>query len=831
MIASRNLGFVAAAATLLAAAPLSSIFQRWTWLIEAAIAVAVVAGVAALTRLVRAPLWGQVLGMLAGLLLALTWLFPGGTELVAFLPTPATLAHFGELLQGSFQDMRSYGVEVPDTTPLLFVTVLGVGSVAIMVDVLAVGLRRPALAGLPMLAIYSVPVAVYVDSVPALPFVVGASGYLWLLVTDNVDRVRRFGRRFTGEGRDVDVWESSPLAAAGRRLAVVGVALAVVLPLAVPGMTGGLLDQVNSNGNGTGNGRPGQGGSPGRIDLFAALSGQLNQSEVAEMVKVTTTEPSPFYLRFGVADELRPDGFRVRPPNGRRVDRDLPAPPARQGAEQQRYRATVEVTRNLEMPFMPVYADPVNVDGLSRNWLYDSNLGVVFSNQDNSRGKRYSFEYVRSTFTPAALRRARSLPAEHPIAVQQTRRPAVQQVDLLVSRLVEGKRNDYDKVRAIYDYFSRENGFSYSLSTKGGTSGEEIVDFLTSKVGYCQQYAAAMAWLVRSAGIPARVAFGFTNGASAGDDAYVLTNRNLHAWTEVYFDQLGWVPFDATPAYAVQGANRSAWAPDSDAPDPEPSETTAPGASPEDPAATAGPDREDAADRDTDAGFDAAGGAPTRRAPNWPWWTAGAVLALIALLCLPALRRMALRRRRHGRPARAVAAVAGTGGPDGAGGAAADAPGMVVLGADHDRARADAHAAWDELLDTLVDYRVRVDRTETPRATAERLAREAVADDTASAAAVRLLGRAEERARYARDPLTGEPLHPALTAVRGALAARSDRRTRFLATVLPPSVLLRWRLTVADSSSRLVASGGRTRSRLLRWNPRRLLADRATRRA
>ena len=56
---------------------------------------------------------------------------------------------------------------------------------------------------------------------------VGAVGFLWLLVTDNVDRVRRFGRRFTGDGRDVDVWEPSPLAAAGRRLAVVGVLVAV----------------------------------------------------------------------------------------------------------------------------------------------------------------------------------------------------------------------------------------------------------------------------------------------------------------------------------------------------------------------------------------------------------------------------------------------------------------------------------------------------------------------------------------------------------------------------------------------------------------------------
>lgn len=176
MISSRNIGVVAAAATLLAAAPLSAIFQGWTWLIESIIAVAVVAGVAALTRLARAPLWGQVLGMLAGLMLALTWLFPSGEELLAILPTPGTFAYFGDLLAGSMQDMRSYGVEVPDTDPLLFIAVLGVGGVAVLVDVLAVGLRRPALAGLPMLAIYSVPVAVYVDSVPAAPFVVGAAG-------------------------------------------------------------------------------------------------------------------------------------------------------------------------------------------------------------------------------------------------------------------------------------------------------------------------------------------------------------------------------------------------------------------------------------------------------------------------------------------------------------------------------------------------------------------------------------------------------------------------------------------------------------------------------
>ncbi|MGW4156781.1 transglutaminase family protein [Micromonospora chersina] len=822
MTAHRNLGFVAAAATLLAAAPLSVIFERWTWLVQAAIVVAVVAGAAALSRLARAPLWGQVLAMLAGLTLALTWVFPGGTEFFAFVPTPATFAHFGDLLNASLPDMRSYGVQVPDVDSLLFLAVLGIGAVAIVVDVLTVGLRRPALAGLPMLAIYSVPVAVYVDSVPATPFVVGACGYLWLLVTDNVDRVRRFGRRFTGEGRDVDVWEASPLAAAGRRLAVVGVALAVALPLVVPGMTGGLMSAVG-NGTGTGNGRPGQGGSPGRIDLFAALSGQLNQTEVTELVKVTTNEPAPFYLRFGVADELRPDGFRVRVPTGRPANRNLPDPAERggRGVEQQRYRASVEVSKNLNMPLLPVYAEPVKTEDVGGNWLYDPNLQIVFSNRENSRGKRYSFDYVRSTFSPAALRAAPSLPADDPVLRQQTVTPSVQAVTRLVEQLVKGRTNDYDKVRAIYDYFSVENGFTYSLSTRGGTSGDDITDFLATKVGFCQQYAAAMAWLVRSAGIPARVAFGFSNGSNSGGGAYVLTNRNLHAWTEVYFGGIGWVPFDATPAASVVGSVRSAWAPDTDAPEevtPLPGSTTVPGGA--DPSASAeDPDR---LDKDADQGLAVGDNGPTRQNPVWPWWVGGA-LALLVLLAVPALRRSALRRRRRARAtvpsATTLAAVPGQRGE----------AREIVVGVDADRARADAHAAWDELIDTLVDFHVRVDRTETPRATAERLAREALVEDAGAVTGVRLLGRAEERARYARDPLTGEELHPALRSVRGALAARADRRTRLLAAVLPPSVLLRWRTALTDRSTRLVTTTGQVRQRLLRWNPRRLLAGRPAR--
>ncbi|NGM15331.1 transglutaminase domain-containing protein [Verrucosispora sp. CWR15] len=823
MIAHRNLGLVAAGATLLAAAPLSAIFERWTWLVQAVIAVAAVAAAAALARLGRTPLWVQILAMVGGLTLALTWLFPSGSELLAVLPTPATFGHFAELLGNSVEDMRSHGVKVPDTDPLLFVTVLGIGGVAVLVDVLCVGLRRPALAGLPMLAIYSVPVAVYVDSVPPVPFAIGAAGFLWLLVTDNVDRVRRFGRRFTGDGRDVDVWESSPLAAAGRRLAVVGLALAVLVPLAVPGMTAGLMTTLNS-GAGSGIG-PGFGGSPGRVDLFAALSGQLNQSQVTDLVTVTTTEEEPFYLRFGVADDLRTDGFRVRGPNGRRVNGDLPDPSGRSvpGVQRTRQRATVQVSRELNMPLLPVYAEPVSFAELGNSWFYDPNLQVVFSNRENSRGKEYSFDYVRSSYSPQALRRAQPLPADLPLRRQQTVTPDVPEVRTLVEDLTRGASTEYDKVRAIYDYFSEDNGFSYRLSTEQGTSGQAILDFLQNKVGYCQQYAAALAWMVRDAGIPARVAFGFTNGSRRSDDTLTLTNRNLHAWTEVYFDQIGWVPFDATPAYGVPGSTRSAWAPDVDAPE----ESTPQGGTSDtpdetDPSADAeqGPNQfEEGEDPGAAAGSD----TPAEQRSRWPWLVAASVLTLLVLLAVPALRRLALRRRR-GRPAPVVRTVD-------ASDAAPSATGqpVMVVATDPDRARADAHAAWDELIDTLVDYRIGVDRTETPRATAERLARERLATQDDAGSAVRLLGRAEERARYARDPLTGEPLPAALRTVRGALAGQADRRTRLVATVLPPSVLSRWRTAVADNSSRLVNSAGQVRRRLLRFSPRRLIASRAGR--
>jgi transglutaminase-like putative cysteine protease len=815
----RHVTLVSAGATILAALPLSTVFATWSWFVDAALVVGAIMGVGLLVRSLRAPVWAPTVAMSGAYLLLLTWIFHSGHELAGLIPTPATFGHFNSLLLSAGADMRDLGVPVEDREGLLFLSTLGIGGVAILVDLFAVVLRRPALAGLPMLAIYSVPVAVHQDSVNFIPFAAGSAGFLWLLVTDNVDRIRRFGRRFTGDGRDVDVWEPSPLAAAGRRLALVGVVLAIVLPVIVPGSNTGLLDRFGAGGGGgTGPGGGGFGGPS--VDLYAMLTGQLNTNRTFDMIKVTTNDPNPYYLRFGVADELTPAGFRNRSPNGGQ-SATAGLPPATAGpvagVASRSYRAQVQIV-SLDMSTLPIYLVPTKTEKLDSSWIYDRNNELLYSRRGNARGKKYGFDYVHLEYSPDALRTARPLNSDDPIQRQYTVVPKLDAVQRQVNAITAGKATEYDKVRAIHSFFSTDNGFQYRLQTKNGTSGSAIVDFLTNKQGFCEQYSAAMAWLVRAAGFPARVAFGFSRGNSRSGDTWTLTNRNLHAWTEVYFDHFGWVPFDATPASYVGGVD-SAWAPDPNRP------ATAPGGSAGDedprigqvPGSSSSADPGNAAHNDTNTPGSA--GAPIAPTSRWPLWTLLGVAIVLFLLLLPAMWRTLLRRRRW--PDRLAGSPV----------AVTVAPGsreVVVTGGDGldpavELARRRAHAAWDELLDTMVDYRMPVDPAATPRTTAESLVTASVLG-TRAADSARLLGQAEERARYARTPLNTSELGDSLRLVRESIIRRVSFRTRMRATLLPASVLGRWQLAVSEWSARASDASGRARDTLVRiFSPRRLL--------
>jgi transglutaminase-like putative cysteine protease len=536
------------------------------------------------------------------------------------------------------------------------------------------------------------------------------------------------------------------------------------------------------------------------------------------MVRVTTNDPNPFYLRFAVAEDVTSDGFVTRAWSQGRTLNSIPPPVQANGVTYRSYQAQVE-TIQFNGPVLPIYQQLSGTARVGDAWVYDERAGVVYSRRANANAKRYGLTYVRGELTPEALRTAPDLAADHPIRRAYTAVPEVSVVKETAQNLVKDKTTHYDKVRAIYDFFSPGNGFSYRLETREGNSGSVMVDFITEggRQGYCEQYAAAMAWLVRAAGIPARVAFGWTRGNNRTDNTYTLTNANLHAWTEVFFDGYGWVPFDPTPASGVTGSVANAWAPDLTPPaDP----VLPPGGDdpPDLPGASGGAGAPATNQHDGD---DTAAGGTADDAGHWARWPFHVlgVLVGLALVLMPALRRAALRRRRcpdSGKATEPPATVDSDGG-------------NLARAADHSRARRDAHAAWDELIDTMIDYRVEIDPAETPRLTADRLV-SVLYLGSGPGEGVRALSRAEERARYARSPLTDVDLATMLRDVRAALRHGVSWRTRLIAALLPPSLLARWRAGINARYAATSAVVGRRRDTLAKaLSLRRLLASRTAR--
>jgi transglutaminase-like putative cysteine protease len=109
-------------------------------------------------------------------------------------------------------------------------------------------------------------------------------------------------------------------------------------------------------------------------------------------------------------------------------------------------------------------------------------------------------------------------------------------------------RTPYDAVARLENWFVASGGFRYSNHPT--EIQPALVGFVTqTRAGYCQYFAGAMALMLRYLGIPARVAVGFSGGTySARSHSWLVTDRDSHAWVEVWFKGYGWLAFDPTPA-------------------------------------------------------------------------------------------------------------------------------------------------------------------------------------------------------------------------------------------------------------------------------------------
>lgn len=119
----------------------------------------------------------------------------------------------------------------------------------------------------------------------------------------------------------------------------------------------------------------------------------------------------------------------------------------------------------------------------------------------------------------------------------------------LAAEIASGQETPYDVAHAVESYL-RQN-ITYNEQVAAPPRGAEPVDYVLfeSQEGYCNYYASAMVIMLRSQGIPARVAAGFVQGDFDPQlGAYRVLESDAHAWVEVYFPGYGWIEFEPTAA-------------------------------------------------------------------------------------------------------------------------------------------------------------------------------------------------------------------------------------------------------------------------------------------
>ncbi len=117
--------------------------------------------------------------------------------------------------------------------------------------------------------------------------------------------------------------------------------------------------------------------------------------------------------------------------------------------------------------------------------------------------------------------------------------------------------NQFDTVMALTTYL--QTHFQYSQQLGHVPAGRDPVDWFLFdvKVGYCEQFATAETLMLRSLGIPARLATGYSTGSyDPVLDQSIVRERDAHAWVEVWFPNHGWVPVDPSPGFSALAATR-----------------------------------------------------------------------------------------------------------------------------------------------------------------------------------------------------------------------------------------------------------------------------------
>ncbi len=595
----------------LAVGSLHTVLGGLQWWLSCLGVASVVLGAGALTRLFLRTRWSGTAAAFITSVVLITWLFGRDTAVLGLIPTSDSWLHFALLIADGNESIAKQSIPAQADGGILFLLCLAIAGLAVLLDALAIWRRMPALAGIPLLVVMTVPTIVRPDLGDVLLFTLAAITYLLLLRP----RVRRI--------------QGSMAAALGSIAITAAITVPLVLPTAVP--EGPVSGAVSVSAG---------------LNPMIALGADLRRGTETTALNYRTTSTDGLYLRLTTLDDFRGSQWspvRLDPIQGNGPDEIGPAEGLGDKVETVPVTSTVLID-SAAGPWLPVPYPATSVTGLQGEWFWEPDGLSVRSATSDMRNQQYQVSSLDVQPTAQQLRNAADSSASRLAQVPKGLDPLIAETALEV---VGDAATDYEKAIALQEWFRGED-FEYSLDTPveegfDGSGLDALVPFLEAKTGYCVHFASAMAVMARTLGIPARIAVGFlpgspVPGSNQGD--FRVSSHDLHSWPELYFAGTGWVRFEPTSSLGIVPDFGETPVDDPQTPDVDESESTAtatatPSATPSAPSSLApAPETSDPADAST---TDA-------------WWTAlGVVLGFVVgllLLLSPALVRAGIRARR-----------------------------------------------------------------------------------------------------------------------------------------------------------------------------------------
>jgi hypothetical protein len=304
--------------------------------------------------------------------------------------------------------------------------------------------------------------------------------------------------------------------------------------------------------------------------VWNAQYGGLTWSGHPVTVLQVQSDQPPTYLRAAVLDDFNGEAWMLGAP--RQAD-SLEPPAAYRRQNETREVVTVD---DLADSHLAGGSIPVRFEAAGGAPLVTFEPGFAALNQNLPKGFRYTVWSYMAHPSAAALRRS---PADYPrklilddlfdvgdgetmpaFGTTDRRNNVVSYVAhdhrlapyLSLVRQAEkvagGAHSPYGAVEDLENWFVASGTFHYSNHPR--VIQPALNGFVaTTHAGYCQYFAGAMALMLRYLGIPARVAVGFAGGSyDPAQRVWDISDREAHAWVEVWFKGYGWLPFDPTPA-------------------------------------------------------------------------------------------------------------------------------------------------------------------------------------------------------------------------------------------------------------------------------------------